>query len=153
MKTGLPAFLTHKRPSALTAQPMAVFLSCADQYAPYHMMYNPSAFSTADFMHGPIASTEPGFPCFVVQPKGRTFDAVGEVVDALEQRGAELIVVSDDPAAVARGRVGFAIPDMPEECSPMAAAIIGQLLALHIALEKRLDPDHPRGLSKVTLTL
>jgi len=113
----------------------------------------PSAFSTADFMHGPIASTEPGFPCFVVLPKGRAFATVSEVVDALEERGAELVVVSNDPASVARGRVGFAIPDMPEECSPMAAAIIGQLLALHIALEKGLDPDQPRGLSKVTLTL
>ena len=35
----------------------------------------------------------------------------------------------------------------------MAGAVVGQLLALYIALEKGLDPDQPRGLHKVTQTL
>jgi glucosamine--fructose-6-phosphate aminotransferase (isomerizing) len=34
----------------------------------------------------------------------------------------------------------------------MVAVLPGQLLALHMVLERGRDPDRPRGLSKVTLT-
>jgi len=112
----------------------------------------PSPFSSADFMHGPIATTDHGFPCFVAAPQGKAYPSLVETVDALGEFGAELIVVSNEQRMLARGRVALPIPQMPEECSPMVAAVVGQLLAYYIALEKGLDPDHPRGLSKVTLT-
>jgi glucosamine--fructose-6-phosphate aminotransferase (isomerizing) len=112
----------------------------------------PSPFSTADFMHGPIATTDSGFPCFIVNPSGRTYHAVGEVVEAVEAQGAEIIMLSDADAMLERARIALRLPTMPEECSPIAAAVVGQLLALCIALEKGLDPDQPRGLRKVTQT-
>ncbi len=112
----------------------------------------PSPFSTADFMHGPIATTSPGFPCFIVNPLGRAYDSVRLVVDAVLAQGAEVIMISNGDEMLERGRIGLRLPNLPEECSPMAAAVVGQLLALYIALEKGLDPDHPRGLHKVTLT-
>jgi len=74
-------------------------------------------------------------------------------VDALEQRQAELAIISNDAALLERAKIALPIPEMPEECTPMVAAVIGQLLAYTIALEKGLDPDTPRGLRKVTLTL
>ena len=113
----------------------------------------PSSFSTADFMHGPIATTSPGFPCFIINPTGKTFASVSTVVDAVEKQGAEIIMISNSTEMLERGRVCFRIPNLPEECSPMVAAVVGQLLSLYIALDKGLDPDHPRGLQKVTLTL
>jgi glutamine---fructose-6-phosphate transaminase (isomerizing) len=112
----------------------------------------PSPFSTAEFMHGPIATTSPGFPCFIVNPQGKAYDSVSQVVDAIHAQGAEIIMLSNAPEMLKRGRVSLRLPDLPEECSPVAAAVAGQLLALYIALEKGLDPDHPRGLQKVTLT-
>ena len=42
---------------------------------------------------------------------------------------------------------------LPEALSPLAAVLPGQLLALHLSLARGLDPDRPRGLSKVTRTL
>jgi glucosamine--fructose-6-phosphate aminotransferase (isomerizing) len=113
----------------------------------------PSSFSTADFMHGPIATTSPGFPCFIVNPLGKTYAAVSEVVAAVEARGAEIIMLSSADEMLERARIALRLPEMPEECSPMAAAVVGQLLALYIALEKGLDPDRPRGLRKLTQTL
>jgi glucosamine--fructose-6-phosphate aminotransferase (isomerizing) len=41
---------------------------------------------------------------------------------------------------------------MPEWLSPLAAIIPGQLFAMHLAGARDLDPDHPRGLQKVTET-
>ncbi len=113
----------------------------------------PSPFSSADFMHGPIATTDFGFPCFIVNPQGKTYAAVAEVVRAVEAQGAEIIMLSNTDEMLERSRIALRLPVMPEECSPMAAGVVGQLLALYIALEKGLDPDRPRGLRKVTQTL
>jgi glucosamine--fructose-6-phosphate aminotransferase (isomerizing) len=41
---------------------------------------------------------------------------------------------------------------MPEWLSPLVAVVPGQLFALGLTLAKGFDPDHPRGLRKVTLT-
>lgn len=113
----------------------------------------PTPYSGADFMHGPIAGIEPGFPCFVFAPEGKALQSMSQILDALEHRGAETIVVSNFGPMLDRGDVSFAIPDLPEELAPMVSIVVGQLLALHLALHKGIDPDEPRGLSKVTLTL
>jgi glutamine---fructose-6-phosphate transaminase (isomerizing) len=42
---------------------------------------------------------------------------------------------------------------VPEWLSPFTAIIAGQLLAYHLTRAKGFDPDHPRGLTKVTRTL
>jgi glucosamine 6-phosphate synthetase-like amidotransferase/phosphosugar isomerase protein len=39
-----------------------------------------------------------------------------------------------------------------ERLAPLAYIIPGQLFALHLALHKGLNPDQPRGLTKVTYT-
>lgn len=39
-----------------------------------------------------------------------------------------------------------------EWLSPLVAVLPGQLLAYYLALAKGLDPEHPRGLRKVTET-
>jgi len=41
---------------------------------------------------------------------------------------------------------------VPEELTPLVTVLPGQLLALHLSLARGLDPDSPRGLSKVTRT-
>jgi glucosamine--fructose-6-phosphate aminotransferase (isomerizing) len=42
---------------------------------------------------------------------------------------------------------------LPEWLSPLSAVVPGQLLAHHLTRAKGCDPDHPRGLMKVTRTL
>ena len=41
---------------------------------------------------------------------------------------------------------------LPEELSPLPLAVLGQLLALRVALALGIDPDRPRALQKVTRT-
>jgi glucosamine--fructose-6-phosphate aminotransferase (isomerizing) len=43
-------------------------------------------------------------------------------------------------------------PDLPEWLSPMAAVVPGQMWALGLCLARGMEPDAPRGLSKVTHT-
>jgi glucosamine--fructose-6-phosphate aminotransferase (isomerizing) len=113
----------------------------------------PASYSGADFLHGPIASIEPGFPCFAYAPQGKALQSMSELIDAVRERNAETIVISNVGPLLDKATVCLPIPDMPEEFAPMVAIVIGQLLALHTAIHKGIDPDEPRGVSKTTLTL
>ena len=108
-------------------------------------------FSAADLRHGPIAMVEPRYPVLLFAPDGETRDGMLELGADLRRRGAETWTV----AARRRARTAsvIALPrPLPEALSPLAAVIPGQLLAYHLALARGLDPDRPRGLSKVTRT-
>ncbi len=62
-------------------------------------------------------------------------------------------MISDDGALTGRAAVRFLMPrSCPEELSPILYAIPPQMLAENLARLKGLDPDAPRGLSKVTET-
>lgn len=110
------------------------------------------AYSWADFLHGPIALLEPGFPVLVVAPSGAAAVDVGPIVETLRARGALVAVVSDVAALLAQAEIALAVPAVPEWVSPLVAVVPAQLLALAVAEAQGGDPDQPRGLAKVTLT-
>jgi glutamine---fructose-6-phosphate transaminase (isomerizing) len=113
-----------------------------------------TAYSSADFRHGPIATIESGLPVFLVMPAGATFDDMYDLALELQQRGSELLVISDSEQALSLARTAFPIsPGVPEWLSPLISIIPGQLFVLHLALTIGLNPDIPRGLHKVTRTL
>jgi len=92
-------------------------------------------------------------PVMVVAPSGALLAELQEAIGLVAQRGGEILVLSDDEATIGGGRLGLRLPGgVPEWLSPLAAVLPGQLLALHMVLERGRDPDRPRGLSKVTLT-
>lgn len=110
-------------------------------------------YSPPDLLHGPIAMLEPGFPVVFIAASGALDAEHGEVLAELERRHACPIVISDRPDLIARGMPGLAIaPGVPEWLSPLTAVAAGQRFALELALARGHDPDHPRGLTKITLT-
>jgi len=111
------------------------------------------SYSSADFMHGPIAVVGSGFPALVVAPSGKMFDTMRDFTLELESRGAELLIISDRQDLLAKAVTPLPLPEaVPEWLSPIVAIIPGQLFALHLTLIKGNDPDQPQGLRKVTLT-
>ena len=111
------------------------------------------AFSAADLRHGPIAMIGQDFPVIAIVPPGKVRGGMTSLVESLWERGAEVAVISDEEALSGRAGVGFVMPaSCPEELSPVLYAIPPQMLAHDLARLKRLDPDAPRGLSKVTET-
>ncbi len=112
-----------------------------------------SSYSSADFRHGPIATVENGLPVFLIMPAGATFNDMLDLSVELRQRGAELLVISESAQALALAKTMLPVAaSLPEWLSPITTIVPGQLLALHLALTKGLDPDVPRGLQKVTRT-
>ncbi len=113
-----------------------------------------TAYSSADFRHGPIATIESGLPVFLVMPTGATFADMLDLAVKLAEQGAELLVISDAQQSLSLAKTALPLTlGTPEWLSPLTAIIPGQLFALHLALAKGLNPDLPRGLQKVTRTL
>ncbi|MEN6521764.1 MAG: SIS domain-containing protein [Armatimonadota bacterium] len=114
---------------------------------------NAERFSSADFMHGPIAMINEDIPCFLYAPSGAAFDSMIGAARKLKDRNAELIIVSDNDEILSMATTPFKIPfTVEEELSPIIYIVVGQLFAQYLAIAKKHDPDHPRGLSKVTIT-
>ena len=111
------------------------------------------AYSMADFLHGPIAMIKEGFPCLLFAPNGRAYPSMVELALKLRERGAELVIAARDPEILALSASPIEIPlEVPEKLSPLLYIVPGQLWACRLALTRGLNPDKPRGLSKVTQT-
>jgi glucosamine--fructose-6-phosphate aminotransferase (isomerizing) len=113
-------------------------------------------YSAADFLHGPIAVVDEGYPCVLIAPGGKGLGPMTELTEELEARDAELLVISDQKALLDRARTALQLPDLsglPELLSPLLAILPAQLFAYHLACVKGRDPDRPRGLKKVTHTV
>ena len=110
-------------------------------------------YSSADFLHGPVAVVEDAFPTVIVAPSGIMLPELREFIRTLKERGAETIVISDDEETLALARTPFRLPvAVPEWLSPLTSILPGQLFAMHLANVRDYDVDRPRGLRKVTET-
>jgi len=110
-------------------------------------------YSSADFLHGPVALLEEGLPVLVVAPTSRSFEDLDAVVRLAHERHAPLIAISDSPALLQSADVSLPLAaGVPEWLSPLVAVVPGQLWACDLARARGLTPDAPRGLNKVTLT-
>lgn len=111
-------------------------------------------YSSADFLHGPLAMVEGGFPVIVVAPTGAPLDELRDFTRTLLERGAEVLVISDDTETLALAHTPLQLPRrLPEWLSPLTAVLPGQLFAMHLSQARHHLPDRPRGLHKVTETL
>ncbi|MEM7115408.1 MAG: SIS domain-containing protein [Chloroflexota bacterium] len=110
-------------------------------------------YSSADFLHGPVAIVENGFPVIILAPSGKMLPELQTFLTPLQQRQAEIITISDGDAVLSQAHIPLKLPyTVPEWLSPFTTIIPGQLFALHLAHTRRYDVDAPRGLQKVTET-
>jgi glucosamine--fructose-6-phosphate aminotransferase (isomerizing) len=113
-------------------------------------------FSSADFMHGPIALVEPNFPVFAFAPPGKTWPSIGETIGTLHGLQAEIVAITDsgNRGAGACATKVIRLPQRVKEVlTPIPYIVPAQIFAACLAAQKGLNPDKPRTLSKVTLTL
>ena len=113
-------------------------------------------FSSADFLHGPIAFVEARFPVFAFAPPGPTWTSISQTLEKLHNLHAEIITVTDagNPEAAAKATRVIRLPRRVKEVlTPIPYIVPAQLFAASLAAQKGLDPDRPRTLSKVTQTI
>src|SRR5216684_2805356 len=111
------------------------------------------AWSVADFEHGPIAVVEPDFPVLLVGGGGAVEVDLNSIAKRLLDYGCAVIGLFDG-AHTPQGLTTAVVHDsgLPEELTPLTLAVLGQLLAHHVALARGVDPDQPRALHKITRT-
>ena len=111
-------------------------------------------YSSADFIHGPLALIEAGFPTFCVAPTGATEADMRAVIERLGgELEARLLIVSDSLELRDKGTWSLPLPaDVPEWLMPIVSIVPGQLHARHVTIVKGGDPEQPRSIRKVTLT-
>lgn len=107
-------------------------------------------FSSADFLHGPVAIVEEDFPVLTVATSGPTHAEMSRLAAAMMERKARVVTITDEPDTP--GHDVIALPRMAAWLSPIVAAPVIQLFAHALTVARGLDPDAPRGLSKVTRT-
>jgi len=110
-------------------------------------------YSSADFLHGPVAMVDEKLHALVIAPSGRAHASAMDFARAIRQKGGRIIGITDSPEFIALSDMAVRVPEAPEWLSPLLTVVPGQLLALHLARAKRYDIDRPRGLTKVTKTL
>jgi glucosamine--fructose-6-phosphate aminotransferase (isomerizing) len=111
-------------------------------------------FSSADFLHGPIAMIEASFPAFLFAPPGVTWPGTCEMIEKLAKLKAETLVITDQSNSEAFGEHAIALPiSLDELFTPIPYIVPAQLFSARLAEEKGFNPDQPRTLSKVTRTL
>jgi glucosamine--fructose-6-phosphate aminotransferase (isomerizing) len=113
-------------------------------------------FSSADFQHGPIALVEQSFPVFAFANAGVTWPSMSEMLQKLQGLRAEILAITDrsNPEADTRANKVIRLPRrIKEVLTPIPYIIPAQLFAAHLAAQKGLNPDQPRTINKVTLTM
>lgn len=110
-------------------------------------------YSSADFLHGPIAMVDEEFVILAVVPGGAVHSSMIEVLTELvEERSAKLLMISDISSSLAE--TFLPIPEnIPEWLSPLVSVVPAQLFCYHLALAKGCNTESPRGIHKVTETM
>ena len=111
-------------------------------------------FSSADFLHGPLAMVERHFPVILFAPPGVMLPGVKNLIQRLRELKADTLAITSDLDAAQMCSRSIIMPrEIDEFLAPIPYIVPGQLFAALLAEAKGLDPDAPRSLSKVTRTL
>jgi glucosamine--fructose-6-phosphate aminotransferase (isomerizing) len=111
-------------------------------------------FSSADFLHGPLAMVERHFPVILFAPPGVMLPGVKNLIQRLRELKADTLAITSELDAAAMCSRSIIMPrEIGEFLAPIPYIVPGQLFAALLAEAKGLDPDAPRSLSKVTRTL
>jgi len=114
--------------------------------------YIPSmAFPAGEMEHGPISLVEQGFPIVFICPRDETYEKIVEDIREMKDRGASIIAIAEEGdeeiKALADDYIEV-VKGVPEFLSPIMCVIPLQLFAYYMAVERGLDPDRPRHLTK-----
>ena len=107
-------------------------------------------FSGAEVIHGPMALVGDGYPLLVFALPGPTFASQLAMAQDMRRHGARVVLVGCADGAA----VDVVLPAIQHHAlGPLVAAQAFYLFANALAFERGLDPDAPKHLRKVTLTV
>src|SRR5918997_707771 len=113
--------------------------------------YLPSeGYPAGEMKHGPIALVDEHCPVIAVLGEGLIREKTLSNVEETLARSASVIAVAreGDKGAERMAHLVLPVPEAPEILAPFICSVPLQLLAYHVAKNRRLDVDKPRNLAK-----
>lgn len=111
-------------------------------------------YASSDFHHGPMAVLQKDLPVIAFAPKGATLNDMKETISLLKSANSDVLIVSDDEDLRKDADCFIKTPSASSDfVSPFVNAVVAQLFACNLAAVKGLNPDAPRMLHKVTVTV
>jgi glucosamine--fructose-6-phosphate aminotransferase (isomerizing) len=109
--------------------------------------------SYADLLHGPIAVVDADTPAIIVAADaGPTLAGTVDLARRVRAAGAAAYGIGGGEQLAQACSRALPGPQLPEWLAPLGLIVPGQLLTEALARRLGLDPDKPRGLSKITQT-
>jgi glucosamine--fructose-6-phosphate aminotransferase (isomerizing) len=109
--------------------------------------------SFADLLHGPIAVVDGRTPAVIMAAdSGPTLDGAVALAGRVMTAGATAYGIGGGPALALQCAYTLPGPRLPDWLAPIGLITAGQLVTEGLARRLGLNPDTPRGLSKVTQT-
>lgn len=112
---------------------------------------NAQGLSSVDLIHGPLAVLNPDLPVIMFAPNDACLDLNIAVLERIKSTRAHVLVVSDSDRALQYGDIAFRIPDADPTVYPLENAVFAQLFAYSLSIARKLNPDKPRFLHKISL--
>jgi len=107
------------------------------------------AFSSAEFLHGPVALVTPRYPVLMFAPTDAAAQGMARLADDLRAKGAQLFTTASEDATP--DRLAALTPDHPE-IDPICLVQSFYAMVVHVAAARGTNADQPRHLRKVTRT-
>jgi glucosamine--fructose-6-phosphate aminotransferase (isomerizing) len=109
--------------------------------------------SSADYLHGPIASLNQETQVIVIAPLGLPPQSISEGIARIRRNCSRIIWVGNGNLAESGDLVFPGAKDIDEAGATILDAIVLQQIALSFSTQNGFNPDAPTGLTKVTKTL
>lgn len=111
-----------------------------------------NGYSTADFLHGPIAKVKEGMPVIVYVFQGPLLKGISKTITQLRDLGADIILVTDEKSLIG-DKTFYTRKRLREEVTPFISGVFGQLFSYFFSKARGYNPDNPPYLNKVTRTI
>jgi glucosamine--fructose-6-phosphate aminotransferase (isomerizing) len=104
------------------------------------------AMPSGELKHGPLALLDSTSYVLVFNPYDSTYSNTLASAHEAKARGVKVIGVSDRPNEIYDHWIR--IPYVEEQLFPIVEIVPIQLLAYHMAVQRKANPDYPRNLAK-----
>lgn len=111
-------------------------------------------YAVSDFYHGPLAQIDENTPVILLAPRGALCEDIRALAKRIASCGVRINMITDDAALAEEYPDGVLLPHTGfEATSTFLFAAFAQIFAEKLSISRGLNPDEPRNLKKVTLTL
>ncbi len=108
------------------------------------------AYPAAEMKHGPIALVDEFLPVIFIATRDAHYDQIVSNIQEIKARRGKVIAIVTEGDEIIPSIVDdyFAVPVGDEMLTPLLTVIPLQLFACYLGMEKGVDVDNPRNLSK-----